>query len=99
MLSFCPPLWTVSGDKILLVHFLQDNRERVSGHSTVFLRKIRLKVVYTSSNSNSSSSSSNSITRSFVVLVVLVAVVIEVITVVVVIVGTPGYPAGRIHMF
>ena len=98
MLSFYQQLWTVSGDKILLVHFLQDNRERVSGHSTVFLRKIRLKVVYTSSNSNSSSSSS-SISRSFVVLVVLVAVVIEVITVVVVIVGTPGYPAGRIHMF
>ena len=96
MLSFYQQLWTVSGDKILLVHFLQDNRERVSGHSTVFLRKIRLKVVYTSSNSNSSSSS---ISRSFVVLVVLVAVVIEVITVVVVIVGTPGYPAGRIHMF
>ena len=97
MLSFYQQLWTVSGDKILLVHFLQDNRERVSGHSTVFLRKIRLKVVYTSSNSNSRSSSS--ISRSFVVLVVLVAVVIEVITVVVVIVGTPGYPAGRIHMF
>ena len=97
MLSFCQQLWTVSGDKILLVHFLQDNRERVSGHSTVFLRKIRLKVVYTSSNSNSSSSSS--ISRSFVVLVVLVAVVIEVRTTVVVIVGTPGYPAGRIHMF
>ena len=95
MLSFYQQLWTVSGDKILLVHFLQDNRERVSGHSTVFLRKIRLKVVYTSSNNNSSSS----ISRSFVVLVVLVAVVIEVITVVVVIVGTPGYPAGRIHMF
>ena len=96
MLSFYQQLWTVSGDKILLVHFLQDNRERVSGHSTVFLRKIRLKVVYTSSNSNSSSSS---ISRSFVVLVVLVAVVIEVRTTVVVIVGTPGYPAGRIHMF
>ena len=96
MLSFYQQLWTVSGDKILLVHFLQDNRERVSGHSTVFLRKIRLKVVYTSSNGNRSSSS---ISRSFVVLVVLVAVVIEVITVVVVIVGTPGYPAGRIHMF
>ena len=45
MLSFYQQLWTVSGDKILLVHFLQDNRERVSGHSTVFLRKIRLKVV------------------------------------------------------
>ena len=96
MLSFYQQLWTVSGDKILLVHFLQDNRERVSGHSTVFLRKIRLKVVYTSSNSNSSSSS---ISRSFVVLVVLVAEVVEVITVVVVIVGTPGYPAGRIRMF
>ena len=96
MLSFYQQLWTVSGDKILLVHFLQDNRERVSGHSTVFLRKIRLKVVYTSSNSNSSNSS---ISRSFVVLVVLVAEVVEVITVVVVIVGTPGYPAGRIHMF